>query len=195
MAAGSPSTWDASAAISRCSIQPWTGVVWRCHTRKFAGDDATGSLGTTGRFNRGADTCAANESWPALYTSLALHVALGERLRHTTRESLKSLANQRLSRLRVTLHAVINLCAPGGCAEIDVAGIDLHSLCQPTDYERTHQIAEIARVTVEALLVPSCTRFPEGNLIVFPDHLRPGSILHVEETQDPELFVAWESYA
>ncbi len=193
MAAGSLSKWDASAAIRHCSIQPWTGVVWRCHTRKYAGDDATGSLGTTGRFNRGTDTFAAHESWPALYTSLAMHVALGERLRHTTRESLKTLANQRLSQLQVNLQAVLNLCAPGGCTDIDVAGVDVNSLCQPMDYEKTHQIAEIARVTVEALLVPSCTKFPEGNLIVFPDCLRSGSRLIVEETLDPDLFIDWDS--
>jgi hypothetical protein len=113
------STWDVSAAIKNCPAQPWSGQVWRCHSRKYAGDDAGGSLKTTGRFNRGADKFATHETWSALYTSLALHVALGERLRHTTSSSLRTLANQRLSRLHVKLQAVLILCAGSGCAELE----------------------------------------------------------------------------
>ena len=193
MAAGLPSTWDAAAAMRDCPVRPWSGEVWRCHSRRYDGNDAGGSLRTTGRFHRGVDKFPAHESWPALYTGLAMHVALGERLRHTTPDSLRQLGNQRLSRLRVKLQAVLILCAASGCAEIGVAGLDSTSLCHPVDYDKCHQIAQIARNIAEALLVPSCTRFPEGNLIIFSDRLRMESSVEVEDIQDPELFIDWEN--
>jgi hypothetical protein len=191
VAAGGPLPWNATAAILDCPVQPWSGMVWRCHARKYAGDDAGGSLRTTGRFNRGSDRFGPDETWPALYTGLALHVALGERLRHTTPATLSALGNQRLSRLRVSLQTVLILCAPSGCVEVGIAGLDGDNLCQPANFETTHHIALLARDLAEALMIPSCTRFPEGNLIVFPDLLREGSTIAVEETQDPDLFIDW----
>jgi RES domain-containing protein len=191
VAAGDPLPSEVAAAIINVPILPWTGTVWRCHARKYAGDNAGGSLRTTGRFNRGTDKFAPGETWPALYTGLALHVALGERLRHTTPASLSALGNQRLSRLRVTLQAVLNLCAKSGCAEPCISCLERDRLCRPADYEVTHQIALLARERAEALVIPSCTKFPEGNLIIFPDRLREGSLVSVEEYQDPELFVDW----
>jgi hypothetical protein len=134
-----------------------------------------------------------DSAWPALYTGLAPHVALGERLRHTTPETLSLLSNQRLSKLRVVLQAVLNLCAKSGCAEIAVGGFGMNDLCRPLDYEKSHQIAHVAQGFVEAILVPSCTRFPEGNLIVFPDRLRAESSIAVIETQDPDLYIDWNS--
>lgn len=193
MAAGSSSLWDATAAIAHCSTQPWTGRVWRYHADKYNGTDARGSLKTTGRFHRGADQFPATEIWMALYTSLGPEVALGERIRHTDSSTLRKLANQRQSQLRVELQAVLNLCAASGCADLNVVGLDKAGMCQPADYEKPQQIARAARTRVEALLVPSCTNFPEGNLIVFPDRLLPGSILVVEDTVDPDLFIDWDS--
>lgn len=193
MAAGSPAEWDAVAALETCPINAWSGDVWRCHSRRYGGDDAAGSLKSTGRFNRGTDKFEVSEIWPALYTSMAPHVALGERLRHTTPRSLSQLGNQRLSRLRVRLHAVLDLCAATGCADLAVVGLDMDSLCRPADYEKSHRLAQIARDRAEALLVPSCTRFAEGNLIVFPDRLLAESSIVVEETVDPDLFVDWEN--
>jgi hypothetical protein len=61
------------------------------------------------------------------------------------------------------------------------------------DYGKCQQIAQMAREVAEALLVPSCTRFPEGNLIIFTDRLRMESSLEVVDTQDPELFIDWEN--
>jgi RES domain-containing protein len=192
MAAGMPSRWDASAAIRDSPVQPWSGDVWRCHRRKYAGADAGGSVRITGRFNRGTDKFDADEVWPALYTGLAPHVALGERLRHTTPASLRQLGDQQPSRLRATLHAVLNLCAASDCAELGVVALDLDSLCGAGDYNTSHRIAEAARSLAEALLVPSCTRFPEGNLIIFPDRLSAESSVEVVEIQDPDLFVDWD---
>jgi hypothetical protein len=193
VAAESPSSWDVTAAINTCPIQPWAGSVWRCHSSKYAGNDAAGSLCATGRLNRGADRFEAQEIRPALYTSLALHVALGERLRHTTAATLKMLANQRMSRLRVELEAVLILCAPGDCAEFGTVGLDMDRLCRPADYEMSHQVAAIARNLAEAMVVPSCTKFPEGNLIIFPDRLQTESVVEVVEILDPDLFVDWDN--
>lgn len=192
MGADSTAAWDASAAIRDCRIQPWSGLVWRCHTRRYNGDDAAGSLRTTGRYNRGSDIYATHETWPALYTSLAEHVALGERMRHTTAKSLNKLGIQRLTCLRVDLREVLVLCAPTGCGEIGIDGMEFDDFCSPAEYGKCHQIAELARTFAEALLVPSCTRFPEGNLIIFPDRLHGSSSLTIETSIDPDLYVDWE---
>jgi hypothetical protein len=195
MAAAGSAPWDAAAAVEACPTTEWSGDVWRCHGRKYAGDSAAGSLKATGRFNRGSDRFAPHETWPALYTGLALHVALGERLRHTTPESLAQLGNQRISRLRVKLQAVVMACGLTGCSDIGVPGMALDDLCNPVDYTKTHEFARAARTTpvpAEALLIPTCTRFSEGNLIIFPDLLRWSSEVRLVESQDPDLFVDWD---
>jgi hypothetical protein len=122
-----------------------------------------------------------------------LHVALGERIRHTSPANLKNLANQRITSLRVDLQDVLVACAPDGCADLGLPGLSLTEMCEPTDYRKTQDLAWAARIFAEALLVPSCTRFPEGNLIIFPDRLRPGSTIAVVDTLDPELYVDWEN--
>lgn len=193
MPESSASTWDAAAAIADCPTVPWVGTVWRYHATRYAGNDPGGSLRVSGRFNRGTDRFPPHETWAVLYTSLGPHVALGERLRHTTPSTLSLLANQRQSRLRVEFQAVLNLCAQSGCSDLNVAGIDMNALCHPTHYARTQEIARVARERVEALLVPSCTQFPEGNLIIFPDRRRSDSSITVEDTVDPDLFVNWEN--
>lgn len=195
MAADASTPWDASEAIAHCPVGPWTGVVWRYHARKYSGDDAAGSLKATGRFHRGSDKFPASETWMALYTSLAPQVALGERLRHTQPSTLGKLANQRQSRLRVELQTVLDLCNESGCSSLNVSGLSKADLCRPRDYERCHQIAHAARARAEAMLVPSCTNFPEGNLILFPDRLLPGSGVSIEETVDPDLFIDWDQFA
>ena len=39
------------------------------------------------------------------------------------------------------------------------------------------------------MLVPSCTGFAGGNLIVFPAQLRKESVIATVRSEDPELFV------
>ena len=186
--------WDATAAVVACPIISWEGDVWRCHSRRYDGANADGSLKTTGRYNRARDRYPDHESWPALYTGLAQHIALGERIRHTTRKALSTLAGQRVSRLRVRLQVVLDGCVEDGCVHATVVGITLDELCHPTDYRKTHALAQAVRArNVEGLLVPSCTRFQCGSLIVFPDLLRPGSTIRVIDTEDPDLFVDWEN--
>ncbi len=179
------SSWDASVAVAACTLRPWSGSVWRCHGRQYAGDNAEGSLKVSGRFNRGTDTFPAHETWAVLYTSVAQHVALGERIRHTPVSNL--------SRLRVDLQVVICACLPERCAQLMTPGLDEADLCHLTDHRKIQAFALAVRTVAEALLIPSCTKFPEGNLIIFPDRMMPGSTILVEETQDPELVVDWDS--
>lgn len=192
MAPAESGFWDA-AAVKRCPRIPWEGMVWRCHSRRYAGDSAAGSLQVTGRFNQGSDRFPASAAWPALYTSLGQHVALGERIRHTTPSSLASLANQRISQLLVKLQVVLDACAPTECAELGISGLTRDDICRPADYTKTHEIARVARQFAEALLIPSCTRFPEGNLIIFPDRLLPGSSISIVSSLDPDIFVDWDN--
>ena len=195
MTIGGSAQWEASVAIAHCPVRPWTGIVWRYHARKYSGDDAAGSLKATGRFHRGSDKFPVSATWMALYTSLAPQVALGERLRHTQPSTLGKLAHQRQSRLRVELQAVLNLCNEPACTGLNVSGLSKADLCHARDYERCHQIAQAARQPAEAMLVPSCTNFPEGNLLLLPDRLLPGSGLTIEETVDPDLFIDWDQQA
>src|SRR5687768_9212106 len=131
MAAAEPSPWDATAAVEACPIVFWAGDVWRCHSRRYAGDDAAGSLKTTGRYNRGRDRFPAEETWPALYTALAQHIALGERLRHTTPGALSRLSEQRISRLTVRLNAVLDCCSSPGCLVPTLPGLGHADICLP----------------------------------------------------------------
>lgn len=121
--------WDARAAIADCPIEPWTGDVWRCHNQRYEGTDASGSLKVTGRFNKGVDAFNTQETWPALYTSMAQHVALGERLRHTTPATLAALANQRISRLHVELDLVMICCLPDDCSALSIPQLTIDDLC------------------------------------------------------------------
>jgi hypothetical protein len=147
----------------------------------------------SGRFNRGLDAFSEAVCWKALYTSTAQHVALAERIRHTSASTLRKLANQRMSRLHVNVQEVVIACAPAGCAELAVHGLTFEDLCQPRDYRFSQELARAARSISEALLVPSCTGFPEGNLIIFPDRLRPGSVVLVEESLEPNLYIDWDT--
>jgi RES domain-containing protein len=194
MAAAGPSSWDATAAVSACPIVSWSGEVWRCHSRRYAGDDAAGSLKATGRYNRGGDKYPVPETWPALYTALGQHIALGERLRHTTPAALSRLSEQRISRLTVRLQTVLDCCAAPDCVEPVVSGLVHADICRRSDYRMTHALAQAARRRgVEGLLIPSCTKFRGGNLIVFPDLLLPGSTVELIDSEDPDLFVDWGS--
>lgn len=192
MATDLPSAWDAAAAIGSCALLPWAGDVWRCHGRKYPGDSAGGSLVATGRFHRGRDRFPEHDTWPALYTALAPHVALGEQLRHTSAAALSRLNTLRMSRLSITLQVVLVACVPAGCHDLVIPGIYLDDLCHPSDYRVTHQIGNAARAIAEALMIPSCTRFPDGNLIIFPDQLHCGSKITILDTVDPELSLEHE---
>jgi hypothetical protein len=189
MPVGGSVSWNLRTAIDACPIGPWRGEAWRCHTRRWPGDNADGSLKTTGRYHRGQDRFAAADVWPALYTGLAPHIALGEMLRHT--RALPSLSSKRISRLDVNLSAVLD--GEGLIADVLHGAPNFDDLCRPMDYTLTHAIAQAARARdAEALLMPTCTRLNGNNLIVFPDRLLPDSFIVVLGTEDPDLFVDWD---
>jgi hypothetical protein len=180
------------AVLDSCPIIEWSGSVWRCHGQRYRGDDAAGSLRVTGRYHRGADKFPPSQTWPALYAGLAVHVALGERLRHT--RSIAKLKHWRISHLHVELSAVLDLCSPTGCDAMRLPNPELPDLCHPADYTVTHAIAGAAREVAEAMRAPSCTQFPEGNLIIFLDRVRSTSRLEVVHSNDPELQIDWDRY-
>src|SRR3954469_8279447 len=98
--------------IERVSFEPWTCPAWRFHSRRYEAISPAGALRVTGRFHRGLDEFADDEVFPAIYLSLAPHIALSERLRHTTAKTLVKLQSQRLSRIRVRLQAVAVVAEP-----------------------------------------------------------------------------------
>lgn len=183
---------EAAAAIAACPLIEWSGYVWRCHSRKYAGDDYAGSLQSTGRFHRASDKFPDHETWPALYAGLAEHIALGERLRHTT--AIEGVANWRTSRLLIELTVVVDACKSPQCAELPFDDLTVSDTCHPNQYVKTHELALAVRNVAEALLTPSCTKFPEGNLVIFPDRLRATSRITVDHTNDPDLHIPWDRY-
>lgn len=190
MPSGESRGWDVEALVAACPEGAWRGEAWRCHSRRWPGDNADGSLKATGRYHRGQDRFPENETWPALYTGLAEHIALGEALRHT--RHLPDLAWKRISRLQIDLQALFD--GTGLIGADRSRGPTFDDLCHPMDYAVTHEIAATVRARgAEALLVPTCTRFAGSNLIVFPDLLRPGSSITVLGTEDPDLYVDWEA--
>jgi RES domain-containing protein len=186
MTAVEESAWDIPAAIQSCKILPWSGVVWRSHSARWSADTADGSLKVSGRFNRGLDLYDQRDTWAVLYTSLSQAIALGERVRHTSPDALSHLSGFHISRLQIDLSAVLFACAADGCYEVGVPGLDLETLCGP-DYTQTQAFAWHVRQIAEAFLIPSCTAFPEGNLLIFPDRLRPGSQIRVIDHVTPNL--------
>ena len=107
-----PPDWDPSRAIASCPIVPWAGTAWRFHGRRYDATDHGGSLLFTARYNRGLDRFPLDQTWPVLYLALGPHIALSERLRHTTPDLLSSLNGRRLSELRVELASVLD-CGGG----------------------------------------------------------------------------------
>jgi hypothetical protein len=191
MTLGGSRSWNVRTAVAACPVAPWHGEAWRCHTRKWPGDNANGSLKVTGRFNRGRDRFPDDMIWPALYTGLAEHIALGETLRHTAH--LPDLAWKRISHLEIRLQAVLDGTCLVGRGLPGTPTLD--DLCHPAAYDLTHAIANAVRGRgAEALLIPTCTRFNGNNLIVFPDLLRPGSTITVLGTEDPDLYIDWDAF-
>ncbi len=124
MVGGSRSGLVATAVAAWPSIA-WSGDIWRCYARRYSGDDASGSFRISGRYDRGTDKNQPHETWPALYTGLSQHIALGERICHTSIELLPLLAEQRITRLQIDLHAVLNGCASVDCVAPLLAGYEL----------------------------------------------------------------------
>lgn len=88
------------------------------------------------------------------------------------------------------LSAVLDCCDDRACRGPALPGNALTDLCQRFDYRVTHALATVARrLGVEGMLVPSCSRFGGGNIVIFTDRLREESVVAMIDGEDPELFV------
>ena len=188
---GSPAGWNASRALAAYRLERWSGSVWRGHDRDYQGDDATGSILFSGRYNRGIDTAPRSDCWLALYTSVDRSICYAERLRHTEfdrpRLAAAKWARTVFTRLEIDLQAVLNFMNPVP------AGLTVDGLCQDSDRPHVDYILpqEIAAAAIargaEALLVPSATRVDDRipNVIMFPAHIQPGSSIRIVEVVEP----------
>lgn len=185
MGATDDDPWAAELAAS--PIGAWRGTAWRFHRRRYAADDPSGSLRFPGRFHRG---------WPALYLSLRSHVAQGEISRHLTRDTFPLLRDAyRLTEFRVVLEDVHFFAEPPDFLDSTLATISGGDLCRDVDFAAAEPIvgqrlaaAAFDRGT-EGILVPSCTGYAGGNLVLFPGHLRHGSRVDIVRSEDPTLYV------
>lgn len=209
-----PDGWSATTAVAKCAVMPWSGRVWRGHSRHFSASSYEGSLLFSGRFNRGRDTVPEGEAWPALYLADNPAAVLGEMLRHFISDiplaivqavandsnaapagiaehlvaRLASLNTRAISELDVELSDVLNCCDVSslGLKPLDEQPADLY---HDTDFVVGQTLAEavIAR-GCEAMLIPSATGF--GNsLVVFPTSVKPDSQIEVIATKTHHLFV------
>lgn len=92
-----------------------------------------------------------------------------------------------MSELHVDLHRVFVAHEAMPDSVDSLLGLDFARECAGIDYRATQEFARMAREFVEAILVPSCTRLPEGSLVIFPDRLDAGSTLRVTHSVDLSL--------
>jgi hypothetical protein len=159
--------------------------VWRAHRQRYDALDHGGSLLVSGRYHRGGDAFPDEQVFPALYLALAPETCLGEIIRHVTPATLSRFNEYRLSEIRVSLRAVLDL------RHSVPLGVPIDALLDDTDYSIPQALAAAARERgAEGIIVPSATRLGD-NLIVFPDRLQAGSELVVVASRDPRLYVEW----
>jgi RES domain-containing protein len=122
------------------------------------------SLRSSGRYHRGSDLFPEEQTFPALYTSLAPETALWEMVRRSAMRNLAYLRNNVLSELRLDLAHVLNLSEPAavGLVRADLTG---------PDFRRCQELAATASIRgYEGILVPSAA-LPGSNLVVLPRNL------------------------
>jgi hypothetical protein len=169
----------AERAIDAAPTHSLRGRVWRTHWRQVAATDWSRTLRTTGRYHRGLDQFAAQQVWPALYTSLAPETAIWEMVRRSVVRNIAYLRNNVLSELEVDLSNVLDLADPAvvALAPAELTGSDLR-LC--------HELAATSHALgFEALVVPSAALLG-SNLVLFPRNLpEPSPIRLVRSTELP----------
>ena len=175
--------WNPRQAIGSLLVAPWTGPVWRAHRQRYDALDHGGSLLVSGRYHRGRDSFPDEQVFPTLYLALAPEICLGGIIRHVTPATLARFNDYRLSEIRVTLTAVLDLRDPAPL------GVPIDAVLDDTDYTIPQALAAAARERgAEGLIVPSATRLGD-NLIVFPDRLQAASELVVVASRDPRLYM------
>lgn len=174
--------WDAVAALASCPIVSWRGPAWRIHRQRYAATDPGGSLKVSGRYHRGADRFAPEQTWPALYLALSPEAALGELVRHITPELLPHLNGFRISEIAVTLSHIAD------CRDAIRLGVPPATMVDDFDYSVTQDLGAAAYAAgLEGLLVPSATALGD-NLVVFTSQLRDDAKLEIVGSRDPRLY-------
>ncbi len=149
------SPWeDLDAVLAALPRRPWSGTAWRFHGCRYDATSVGGALRISGRYHRGLDFFPGPETWPALYLALAPHIAIAERLRHTSPETFTKISTQCLSELRIDLRAVVDCCADPerltpafpGLALADLCSIELGDhvghLLEPVDGVPPHELEQ-----------------------------------------------------
>ena len=160
----SPEGWDVERTVAAAPSSAFRGSVWRTHWREVTAIDWSLSLRTSGRYHRGLDLFPPEQSWPALYTSLAPEVSIWEMVRRSAAPNLAFLRNNVLTELEVDLDHVLDLADPAivGLTPADLTGPD-YRLCQ-------NIAAAAITQRYQALLVPSAA-LPGTNLVIYPTSL------------------------
>jgi RES domain-containing protein len=173
----------------QCPILPWTGDVWRVHSRRYAATGPGGSLRFAARWHRGGSAFPPSQAFATLYTAVSDAVATWEYIRHSRRADATEIwlrfTTVTLSRLRLQVPAVLDLRDPA------LAGLAVDDLTAP-DYLLPQAIgAEAFTTGLQGLLVPTATGVGEAardyNVIIFTDNLRPGSSITYMESKTPKL--------
>jgi hypothetical protein len=118
-----------------------------------------------------------------LYLSLSNGGAIAELTRRLEPTTLAVLNNRRLTRVRGSLTAVLDLRDPS------IVGLTVADVIDDYDYGLTQAMAEAAlRRGVEGLLVPAAS-LVSANLVVLVDNLLPTSTMQPLDSVDPRLYV------
>lgn len=174
---------DAIQLLGTLTASPWSGITWRNHGRRYSATDPGGSRLVSGRYHQAPDSFPNGPCWPALYLSLSDGGAIAELTRRLEPTTLASLNNRRLTRVRVSLSAVIDLRDPA------VVGLSSADLTDDYDYAVTQALASVAlNRDVEGLLVPAAS-LVTANLVIFVQNLLPTSTVTSLDSVDPRLYV------
>lgn len=175
------------AAVRRLEsrLAPWAGTVFRSAPPKWssARDMLTGmgSMKSGARFN-------APGSFPAVYGSTTPELAMRESLAYQRRAGLPPERALPLvfKAIAVEVWRCLDLTDPGKLAELSVIADVLRNeawwLFRARGEESlTQAVGRAAHACrVEAILTPSAhSAGPNGNLVLFPDHIRPPSVVRV----------------
>lgn len=118
------------------------------------------------------------QTWPALYTGEGLHVCLGEILRNAADDRVRLF---RYTELRLRLTAVLD------CRVAAAFGLEETAFLEDLDFTAPQDLASAARrIAAEALYVRSASLLGD-NVVIFPDRLRPDSLVEEIRFLDPHL--------
>jgi hypothetical protein len=101
----------------------------------------------------------------------------------------------RLTEFWIDVERVLDCCADADRRDSGIPRLSTDELCQTDAFDRdplspTQRFAATAfEQGLEGLLVPSCTRFAGGNLVLFPTNLLLGSEVRIVRAEDPVLYV------